>query len=234
MTALALLIVAFLSAIASCISFGIPSRTCSLSIRRTSSLTMEYVPEGFSKAQWEAMKKKEQDQGKGKNLGAVGITKFKSRSFEAFQKSGAKNLFPVAPDTPLEERPYMMRPGGKPDASDLYAKGLKPRGLAIPAKIIDVDAKYDKLEKEGKLVSSPWAANMPWTNSGASSYKTPLAQEKAKQAAAEAAAAAAKAKTSKAVSGKAVPGKASPVKGKQTAVPAAPAAEPRKKLFGLF
>ena len=55
---------------------------------------------------------------------AVGITKFKSRSFEAFQKSGGKNLFPVSPDTPLEERPYMQRPGGMPDGSDLKKKGL--------------------------------------------------------------------------------------------------------------
>lgn len=230
MAALALLLLAILSIIASCTSFGTSSRTSSLSIRRTASFTMEYVPEGLSKAQWEAMKKKEQEQVKGKNLAAVGITKFKSRSFEAFQKSGAKNLFPVAPDTPLEERPYMMRPGGKPDASDLYAKGLKPRGLAIPAKIIDVDAKYDKLEKEGKLVSSPWAANMPWTNAGASKYKTPLAEEKAKQAATEAAAL--KGKAAKTVPGKSVPNKASPVKGKQAVPPAAPAE--RKKLFGLF
>ena len=58
------------------------------------------------------MKKKEADEMKGKNLGAIGITKFKSRSFEAFQKSGGKNLFPVDPSTPLEERPYMQRPGG--------------------------------------------------------------------------------------------------------------------------
>ena len=58
------------------------------------------------------MKKKDADANKGKNLGAIGITKFKSRSFEAFQKSGGKNLFPVDPSTPLEERPYMQRPGG--------------------------------------------------------------------------------------------------------------------------
>ena len=54
--------------------------------------------------QWEQLKKKEAEANKGKNLGAIGITKFKSRSFEAFQKSGAKNLFPVAPDTPIEQR----------------------------------------------------------------------------------------------------------------------------------
>ena len=51
-------------------------------------LTMEYVPDGMSKEQWNAIKKKEKDALKGKNFGAVGITKFKSRSFEAWQKSG--------------------------------------------------------------------------------------------------------------------------------------------------
>lgn len=43
---------------------------------------MEYIPDGLTKAQWEAMKKKEVEANKGKNLGAVGITKFQSRSFE--------------------------------------------------------------------------------------------------------------------------------------------------------
>jgi hypothetical protein len=40
---------------------------------------MEYIPDGMSKAQWELLKKKEAEANKGKNLGAVGITKFKSR-----------------------------------------------------------------------------------------------------------------------------------------------------------
>ena len=77
----------------------------------------------MSKEQWAKIKDKEAAANKGKKLDAVGITKFQSRSFEAFQKSGGKNLFPVAKDTPLEERPYMMRPGGMPDGSDLTKKG---------------------------------------------------------------------------------------------------------------
>ena len=95
--------------------------------RAQRSLKMEYIPDGISKAQWEKMKAKEAEALKNKNLGAVGITKFKSRSFEAFQKSGAKNLFPVDKDTPMDQRPYMMRPGGQPDGSDLLKKGIVGR-----------------------------------------------------------------------------------------------------------
>jgi len=98
-------------------------------LKRNQQIKMEYIPDGMSKAQvntnfflfilhncqlysntysqyiqWELVKKKEAEANKGKNLGAIGITKFKSRSFEAFQKSGAKNLFPVSPDTPIEQR----------------------------------------------------------------------------------------------------------------------------------
>jgi hypothetical protein len=40
---------------------------------------MEYIPDGMSKAQWEALKRKEEENLKKKNLGAVGITKFQSR-----------------------------------------------------------------------------------------------------------------------------------------------------------
>jgi hypothetical protein len=43
---------------------------------------MEYIPEGFSKSQWEALKKKEAEELKSKNMGGMGTTKFKSRSFE--------------------------------------------------------------------------------------------------------------------------------------------------------
>lgn len=188
------------------------------------SLSMEYIPDGVSKAQWEIIKKKEAEANKGKNLGAVGITKFKSRSFEAFQKSGSKNLFPVSPDTPMEQRPYMQRPGGMPDGSDLKKKGLFAQAqAAMPKMAKEVDAKYDKLEKEGKLTSSPWAANMPWTNQGAAAYKTPLMQEK------DAAAKALKAS----VAAKKSVGSVKGVSGKKVA--AAPVEEPKKKgFFGLF
>jgi len=72
------------------------------------------------------MKEKERNQ-KNKNLGAVGITTFKSRSFADWQKSGGKNLMPVfnaeekirRGELRPEDVPYMQRPGGKPDNSDL-------------------------------------------------------------------------------------------------------------------
>ena len=48
---------------------------------------MEYIPDGLTKEQWKKMKEREIEETKNKNLGAIGITKFKSRSFEAWQKS---------------------------------------------------------------------------------------------------------------------------------------------------
>jgi hypothetical protein len=123
---------------------------------------MEYIPDGLSKSQWEEMKKKEVEAVKNKNLGTVGITKFKSRSFEAWQKGDARHLFPVAPDTPLEVRPYMQRPGGSADGEDLKKLGVKGKGQAVPFVKTEVDKKYEQLEKEGKLRSSPFS--IPWTN----------------------------------------------------------------------
>jgi hypothetical protein len=115
----------------------------------------------MSKAKWEEIKKKEAEANKGKNLGAVGITKFKSRSFESWQKGGQQHLFPVDPNTPLNERPYMQRSGGSADGADLMAKGLKGIGQAQAVERSGIDAKYDKLEKEGKLRSTTF--DTPWT-----------------------------------------------------------------------
>ncbi len=115
----------------------------------------------MSKAKWEEIKKKEAEANKGKNLGAVGITKFKSRSFESWQKGGQQHLFPVDPKTPLNERPYMQRSGGSADGADLKAKGLKGIGQAQAVERSALDAKYDKLEKEGKLRSTTF--DTPWT-----------------------------------------------------------------------
>ena len=63
----------------------------------------------MSKAQWEMEKAKKQNANRGKNLGKVGITTFKSRSFDEWQKSGGKNLFPVDPRSvkSQSEIPYM-------------------------------------------------------------------------------------------------------------------------------
>ena len=63
----------------------------------------------MSKEQYRKLKAKEQGASKGKNLGTVGITTFKSRSFADWQKSGGKNLFPVDPKTVknAKDLPYM-------------------------------------------------------------------------------------------------------------------------------
>merc|ERR1712032_766998 len=58
---------------------------------------------------------------KNRNLGRSGITTFKSRSFEDWQKSGGKNLFPVDPKSVKDPKdlPYMQRAGGSADDADL-------------------------------------------------------------------------------------------------------------------
>ena len=72
-------------------------------------ITMEYIPSGMSKEQWQKMKNAEKNKNKGKNLGASGITTFKSRSFSDWQKAGGKNLFPVDPRKVKDPKdlPYM-------------------------------------------------------------------------------------------------------------------------------
>ena len=133
-------------------------------------LAMEYIPDGFSKEEWREKKRLEAEANKGKNLGKVGITKFKSRSFEAWQKSGAGHLFPVDPSTPLDKRPYMQRKGGTVDGEDLKKKGLVGRGQARAFALNEADIKYDTLEKEGKLKSTPFT--MPWTAAAAEKLTT--------------------------------------------------------------
>jgi hypothetical protein len=80
----------------------------------------------LSKEQWKKMKEDEKKKTQGKNLGAVGITSFQSRSFADWQKSGGKNLFPVDPTKVKNKKeiPYMQRPGGAPDDADLKKKSL--------------------------------------------------------------------------------------------------------------
>lgn len=196
-----------------------------LRISRRPVLKAEYIPDGMSKAQWEAVKAKEKaeyEKVKG-NLGKVGITKFQSRSFEAWQKSGQKNLFPVDPKAPITERPYMQRPGGMPDGSDLKKKGIdlgKLKFGAKPQAKTAIDQKYEQLEKEGKLKSTPFS--LPWSSDAASKVtaKNPAANAKP---------------ASPAV----VKGKSTfsplPSKKRSAAAPAAPEpTPPPKKFFGLF
>jgi hypothetical protein len=82
----------------------------------------------MTKEQYAKLKKNDKKNGAGKNLGQVGITTFKSRSFADWQKSGGKNLFPVDPKSvkSAKELPYMQRPGGSPDDSDLVGKKENP------------------------------------------------------------------------------------------------------------
>jgi hypothetical protein len=76
----------------------------------------------MSKEQYKKLKEQEKSN-KGKNLGKVGITSFKSRSFADWQKSGGVNLFPVDPrGKAAKDIPYMQRAGGMADNSDLKPK----------------------------------------------------------------------------------------------------------------
>ena len=63
----------------------------------------------MSKDQYRKLKAQEKKKTQGKDLGKVGITSFKSRSFADWQASGGKNLFPVDPRTAknAKEIPYM-------------------------------------------------------------------------------------------------------------------------------
>jgi len=143
----------------------------SISSKSVRGLRMEYVPDGLTKQQWEAIKKKEAEELKEKgNLGVVGTTKFKSRSFEAWQKSGAKHLFPVNPLTAsYEERPYMQRKSGDWEGKDLSKLGLEGRDQGEPAKRVMIDNLYDDYEDQGKLKSFSFfgGAPLPWTSEAA-------------------------------------------------------------------
>ena len=83
----------------------------------------------MSKEQWRKIKENEKNATKGMDLGKVGITSFKSRSFSDWQKAGGKNLFPVDPNSVKNdsELPYMQRAGGSADGSDLKG-GAKKKG----------------------------------------------------------------------------------------------------------
>ena len=137
--------------------------------RSSQGLKMEYIPDGFSKKQWEELKAKEAADKK-KNLGALGVGKFKSRSFEAWQKSGGKHLFPVDPNnSKYEERPYMQRRGGDWEGKDLKDRGLKGFGQGQAYERLDLDEMYEDAAKAGKLnsVSIFGGASLPWTNNDA-------------------------------------------------------------------
>ncbi|KAL3908975.1 MAG: hypothetical protein SGARI_002819 [Bacillariaceae sp.] len=45
-------------------------------VQNNNGLSMEYIPSGISKAQWQKMKEAEKNKAKGKNLGASGARQF--------------------------------------------------------------------------------------------------------------------------------------------------------------
>lgn len=121
--------------------------------KASSSLHMEYIPDGLSKAQWQAMKTQELEQRKSKNLGAVGIQKFKSRSMQAWQEAGGVHLFPTPTHTAAEERPYMQRKNGDWEGSDLKMKGLTGRKQGQAFQRLPTDNMYDDMKAKGLLNS---------------------------------------------------------------------------------
>lgn len=201
-------------------------------------MNMEYIPDGLSKAQYEKIKKKEEEDLKKANLGAIGITKFKSRSFEAWQKSGGKNLFPVDPNSPDYEKPYMQRKGGSADGTDLIKKGIKATELKAGAKPIArsaVDAKYDDLEAKGLLKSAPF--ELPWSNKQAAKVVSTLPGKLSPEQVAAQARKRAAGPTKVADTKAATPAKPFFSFGAKPApapVPPPPPAPTPKKFFGLF
>ena len=101
---------------------------------------------------------------------ALGTTKFRSRSFEAWQKAGGKHLFPVDPlTTPYEERPYMQRKDGDWEGNDLKKMGLKGLGQGMAEKKLKLDEVYEEAKAAGKLNSASIFGGiaLPWTNKAA-------------------------------------------------------------------
>jgi hypothetical protein len=132
-------------------SFHLAPRSAVGSVR--SGISMEYIPDGLTKKQWAAIQA-EQAEAKAKkgDMTQMGTKRFKSRSFEAWQKAGGKHLFPVNPnDVSYEERPYMQRKNGDWEGSDLADKGLAGKGQGAASKRLKLDNIYDKAKKEGKL-----------------------------------------------------------------------------------
>ena len=148
------------------LGFNVNNNNGNMITRRSKMLSMEYIPEGFTKAQWQLLKAKEAEELKLKKMGALGATKFKSRSFEAWQKSGGKHLFPVDPTTtPYEERPYMQRKNGDWEGKDLSNKGIQGKGQGQAYQRLKVDDIYEDDVKAGKKnsISIFGGAPLPWT-----------------------------------------------------------------------
>lgn len=102
--------------------------------------TYGYVPDGFTEAEWAKVQKKEKAVANKKiKMDGTSGMQFRSRTFEDFQKGREAGTLtynmPVEKamervrkgELKMEDIPYMQRPGGQPDGSDLkkYKKGFK-------------------------------------------------------------------------------------------------------------
>ena len=171
MMKIAILVALFQYAAAFAPSSGIARFTRSSVSSAQCPVSMGYVPDGLTKEQYAAIKKKDTDAKKA-NLARVGQNRFRSRSFEAFQKAlekgDAGHLYPVDPNDykkgkiKYEDIPYMQRPGGSWDNSDVKgAKKLKKNN-------------YDDIYNEAKeqSISIFGGDALPWNNFGSASGKS--------------------------------------------------------------
>ncbi|KAJ8600450.1 hypothetical protein CTAYLR_001436 [Chrysophaeum taylorii] len=147
-------------------------------------VSMGYVPDGLSKAQWEKLKKDEAAKRAKKEFGKGGTRGFESRSMMSFvaalEKGEAKHLMPVDPSKvragkiALKDVPYMQR-GGSWDNSDLKGKkGWQTTGFGMKAfndgKAKDMkknkyDDKYNKLKPSTNIWGTQVGAD--WTGKAA-------------------------------------------------------------------
>ena len=121
-----------------------PAQTARASV--TSTALYGYVPSGMTAEQWKALQDKEKKASK-----ATDRKKYQSRSFnsfvEAMERGEATHLMPVDPrkvasgEIPLEDVPYMQRPGGKWEGSDL--KGAARR-------------RANQKQKQGQYTAGKW------------------------------------------------------------------------------
>ncbi|KAG5191413.1 hypothetical protein JKP88DRAFT_296035 [Tribonema minus] len=151
----------------------------------TCQVTMRYIPDGLTQAQWDAIKEKEQAKAS-KNLGRVGATSFKSRSFQAWQQAMENgeggHLFPVDPrkvktgEIKLSEVPYMQRRGSWDD-EDLLKK---EKGIQKKAWTPTDKAYADGGERAQQSVNIfGTGANLPWN--GRAAFKDPTAVDPIKE-----------------------------------------------------
>eukprot|EP00953_Heterococcus_sp_UTEX-ZZ885_P026139 14148-Heterococcus_DN1.PRE.6 len=126
-----------------------------------------YVPDGLTEEQYTDIKIRDSRSRQRKDLGTVGVIKFKSRSMRSFVADGTPHLFPVDPkavqrgDIDTTHMPYMQRRAGSWDDADLAGKvpGLHRK------KWLPYDKQYHAwAEKAAQSVNLYGTRlNMPWT-----------------------------------------------------------------------